>query len=617
MIAQEWPTPAACSMAITGMNVQRLAKWFASNRRGRLSVQLDRDAQVPSFRACVAIIAALYVLLRAPAALAADGTGNVASTSARPPGLQPLDWAIVAIYAVSTIALGVYFSRRQRSTQEYFIGSGNMNPLLIGVSLFATLLSTISYLSMPGEAAGKGPVHLLGLLSLPFVYLTVAVWIIPVYMRQRATSAYELLETRLGLSVRLLGATMFLALRLVWMTLLVYLAAKALADMMRVDPSWIPLIVIITGGVSLVYTSLGGLRAVVITDFMQTVLLYGGALLVIGTVTWNFGGFGWFPTTWQPNWDTQPIFSTDPKTRITVIGTILTLFIWYTATAGGDQVSVQRFMATRDTQAARRAFGTQLCVGAVVNLTLYVVGFALLGYYQAHPAELHVDLTVGNNADQLFPIFIADQLPLGISGLVVAAMFAAAMSSIDSGVNSITAVVMTDFLDRFGLKPQTEKGHVRVARLLAFGIGAVVVLGSSFVKYIEGNITVVTSKTVNLLTTPIFALFFFAMFVKRATPAGVCIGALFGTLTAAAIAFSGPLVYLLHAHAGVDPASFGVELISKTDPVTGDTWMTAEDPISFQWIGPVALAVNLITGYVASLLLPGGRRSNTRSPNVT
>ena len=524
--------------------------------------------------------------------------------SASTAGLKPLDWALITLYAASTIGLGIYFGRKQESTDEYFIGSGNMNPVLIGVSLFATLLSTISYLSIPGEAAGKGPVNLVGLLALPFIFLIVAVWIIPVYMKQRVTSAYELLEERLGLSVRLLGAAMFLTLRLVWMTLLVYLAAKALVDMMSLDGSWVPLVVLITGGVSLIYTSLGGMRAVVITDFMQTVLLFVGALLVIVVVTWDFGGFGWFPTAWHTNWDTQPFFSTNPKTRVTVVGTFLTTLTWYVATSAGDQTSVQRFMSTKDAHAARRALATQFTVGAVVGLTLYAVGFALLGFYEAHHESLRAGLNVKSNADRLFPTFIADQLPVGVSGLVVSAMFAAAMSSIDSGVNSITAVVMTDCLDRFGLKPKTEKGHVRVARLLALGIGTVVVLGSSFMKYIEGNITTVTNKTVNLLTTPIFALFFFAVFVRRASAVGVWIGAIFGTITAAAIAFSGPLVYFLYVQFGVDPARFGVELITRIDQATGATWMTAQDPISYQYIGPVALAVNIVVGYIACRLFP-------------
>jgi len=527
-----------------------------------------------------------------------------AAASADPTGLKFFDWLLIALYAASTIGLGFYFSRKQESTDEYFTGGRNMNPFLIGVSLFATLLSTISYLSMPGEAAGKGPVGLVGFLALPFIFLIVGLWIIPVYMKQRVTSAYELLEERLGLSIRLLGASMFLALRLVWMTLLVYLAAKALVDMMSVDASWVPLIVLITGSVALIYTSLGGLRAVVITDFMQTVLLFGGALLVIVTVTWDFGGFGWFPTTWHANWDDQPFFSTDPKERYTVVGMFLSTLTWYVATSAGDQTSVQRFMSTRDAKAARWALATQLAVGAVVGLTLYAVGFALLGYYEAHPVSLRAGLDLKDNADRLFPVYIADRLPVGVSGLVVAAMFAAAMSSIDSGVNSITAVVMSDYLDRFGLKPKTGKGHVRVARLLALGIGAVVVLGSTFMKYIEGNITAVTQKTVNLLTTPIFALFFFAIFVRRASAVGVWIGAIFGTLTAALIAFSGPLVYFLYLQFDIDPATFNVELITKADPITGETWTTAEDPISFQYIGPVALTVNIVVGYIACWVFP-------------
>ena len=576
-------------------------------------------------------------------------------------GLQAVDWLLIALYAIATIGLGVYFSRQQTNTDEYFVGSRNMNPVLIGVSLFATLLSTISYLSMPGEAAGKGPVVMIGLLALPLVFSVVALFLLPVYMKQRVTSAYELLEERLGLSVRLLGASMFLALRLVWMTLLVYLAAKAMTIMMGVDfwtihlanmtvasgrisdladsaaklPGFfrwedsqltittVPVVILFTGIVSLIYTSLGGLRAVVVTDFMQTILLFGGALLVLATVTYQFGGLGWFPTRWQPTWDTQPIFSFDPRTRVTAVGTVLSVFAWFVATMGGDQTTVQRFMATRDAAAAKRAVATQLCVATVVQLTLFLVGFALLAYFLKHSDQLPAGMQVKKNADFLFPRFISHHLPVGVSGLVVAAMFAAAMSSIDSGVNSITAVVQTDFLGRLGWKLKSERAQVRAAQLMAFGIGITVVLGSSLMKYIEGNITAVTNKTVNLLTTPIFALFFFALFVRWAKPLGVWIGAVFGVTTAAAIAFSGPLVVFLATQCGVDPGWFGVELLTHIDPATGiETTTTAvremnaetglaelvrRDPVSFQWIGPVALVVNISVGMLVSWFLPARR----------
>ncbi len=552
-------------------------------------------------------------------AATSTSTSATGSAAAKPTGLQAVDWALIVIYAASTIALGWYYSRRQKSTEEYFVGSGHMNPLLIGVSLFATLLSTISYLSMPGEALGKGPAFMATMLGLPFVFLIVGFVLLPVYMRQRVTSAYELLEVRLGLGVRMLGAVMFVSLRLVWMSLLIYLAGKAMTVMLGVHfEQDIPLlfgatlriteqelIVLATGFVAVVYTSLGGLRAVVITDLMQTILLFGGALFVIASVTIDYGGIGWFPTKWDPNWDTQPFFSFDPQTRVTVVGSMLTMIVWYVCTAGGDQVSVQRFMATRDAQAARRAYATQLVVAAIVGTTLGIVGFALLGYFRTNPGDLAADLDLKGDADHIFPYYIAYRLPVGVSGLVVAAMFAAAMSSLDSGVNSITAVVTTDFLDRFGLRPKSEKGHVRLAQVLAFTIGAVVVVGSTFMEYVPGNITAVTQKTTNLLTTPIFALFFFALFVPFARPAGVYIGAICGTATAALIAFSGPLVTWLATQHGVDPALFNVELITKIDVETGRQWLAAkQDPISFQWIGPMALLVNIVVGTLVSLVLP-------------
>lgn len=547
-------------------------------------------------------------------------------------GLAPIDWLIIVVYGIGTIFLGWYYSRQQSTEKEYFVGTGNMNPLLIGVSLFATLLSTITYLSLPGENLGKGPMYLLSLLAMPAIYLFVGYVLLPVYMKQRVTSAYELLEAKLGPEIRILGALMFVTLRLVWMSLLIYLTAKAMTTMLGVGDDRIPTIALVTGLVAVVYTSLGGLRAVVITDFLQTLLLFGGAWLVLATITWNLGGLSWIPTEWNPNWDVQPIFSTDPSTRVTLVGTLLGYFVWYTCTLGGDQTSVQRFMATEDARAARRALATQLLVNTAVTVTLALVGFALLGYFTAHPERLDSSISLANDADLIFPHFIAYHLPVGISGMVVAAMFAAAMSSVDSGVNSITAVVMTDLTGRPSNSQQASlatasadpsatsiesppsvaatgpaASHVAGARWMAFIIGAIVVAASSQMGAIPGNITEVTTKTANLLTTPIFALFFFALFVPFANPKGVMIGCFFGVTVASLIAFGGPLVLKLHTSWGIDPVSLGSELMSQTDSATGEVILSCRDPISFQWIAPVAITTNIIMGCIGSLIF----RSNT------
>lgn len=490
-----------------------------------------------------------------------------------------IDWFILFVYALSTIGMGWWVGRRQASTSEYFTGSGKMNPLLVGVSLFATLLSTITYLAIPGEVLGKGPAYLANYLAYPFVFIVVTGVLLPVYMKHKVTSAYELLEERLGLSIRLLAVAMFLALRLVWMALLVYLTSKALVVVMGLDDRYIPVVVVVTGIFAVTYTSVGGLRAVVVTDLMQTLLLYGGALLVIGTVTVKMGGFGWFPTEWQGNvWDHQPIFSLDPSVRVTLFGSVLTVFLWMVATAAGDQVSVQRFMATEDVASAKRAVAIQLTVGAVVGLTLGLVGMALLGFFSAHPEFLPVGKTLPEVADQIFPIFIADHLPPVVTGLVIAGLFAAAMSSIDSGVNSITAVVMTDLLGRFGRKPESERAQVRFSRWLAFGIGVTVVLLSSVVGRIPGNFMAITNKTVNLLSVPIALLFVFALFVRSVSTIGAWIGTVAGVTAAVLVAFSGSI--------------FGV------DPVTG------RDPVSFQYVPLAALVAGALAGWLGSLIFP-------------
>ncbi len=493
-----------------------------------------------------------------------------------PNPVAAVDWIVLAVYAGLTLWLGWFYGRRQTSTREYFVGGGRLNPLAVGVSLFATLVSTVSYLSVPGEIIAKGPVTLAQLVTLPVVYVVVAYWLLPAFMGRRVTSAYELLEVRLGAGARLLGASMFIILRVGWMSLVVYAAAVALTVMIGAGPEAVPAIVLVTAAVAVAYTSLGGLRAVVVTDCIQSTLLLSGALVVIGVVTVEMGGFGWFPTTWQANWDTQPLFSWNPATRVTAFGAVISTLTWYAATAGGDQVAIQRFMATTDLKAARRAYATQLIAITVVTVALALVGLALLGYFEAFPGELGAGLSLSDDGDHVFPYFIAQRLPTGIAGLVVAAMFAAAMSSVDSGVNSISAVVLTDFAPRLGKGGGDDATRLRLARWIAVGTGGLIVLGSFLMAIVPGNITETTSKTSNLLTTPIFGLFIFAMFVRRVRPVGAFVGTAAGIVAAALVAFSGPI--------------FGF------DPVTGG------DPVSFQWIAPISLLVQIAVGFLVSRL---------------
>lgn len=160
------------------------------------------------------------------------------------------------------------------------------------------------------------------------------------------------------------------------MSILVYLTARAITTMLNVGEEWILYIVLGTGSVAIVYTSLGGLRAVIMTDLIQTILLFGGAWLVIATISYYLGGVNWSLTKWDMNWDTQPFFSFDPSTRNTYVDTFPSVLIWYVATSYGDQVSIQRFMSTKDVKTARKSLAIQLIVSVVVSITLVLIGFA-------------------------------------------------------------------------------------------------------------------------------------------------------------------------------------------------------------------------------------------------
>jgi hypothetical protein len=258
------------------------------------------------------------------------------------------------------------------------------------------------------------------------------------------------------------------------------------------------------GLIAVAYTAMGGLRAVVVTDLFQFVILMGGALLTVLLVTVRMGGFGWLPTRWAAHWDRQPLFSWNLGTRATVVGALMATFC--------------------DVRAARRAFLTNLLANLIVGVVLAVVGFALLGFFAVNQHLIPDGKNLIADADYLFPRYIANCLPVGLAGLVVAGMFAAAMSSLDSGINSIVTVVTRDFVARS--RPQALPGEdttdstLRMAKYLVLAVGAAVVLLSSQMEQVPGNIVEVTNKTNGLFVGPLFGLFFMALFVRRATAFG-------------------------------------------------------------------------------------------------
>lgn len=493
------------------------------------------------------------------------------TSSGVPPGLGTFDLITVLLYLVVTFGIALVFSRQHGSTEEFYLGGRRMPWFAIGLSIIATLMSTISYLAVPGEMIKHGIGMLTMFLAIPFSMTVVLLLWVPFFMRLRLTSAYEYLEQRFSIEARLLAATLFVLMRLGWMGVVVFTSSKALARMLQgetvfnllsgvlgtsdpMDPEGqarlLYLLIALVGIFATVYTAVGGMRAVVWTDVMQFFVLFSGTLVTLGYVIYATGTG---PVTWfqqasevTAHHTSPPLFSLDLTVRVTVFGAVLHSFFWTICTHGSDQVVLQRYFSTSSAKAARRSYVLNAVADVSVGLLLALCGLALLAFYLQNESLLPGDLAAalrnptdpatGGKADDIFPFFIARQLPPGLGGLILAALIAAAMSSIDSGVNSVSAVISTDFFERFGGKEKGLVSDVALARLLTLFVGVAATAAAYGVTAIsEGsNIMELMAKGFNLFLGPLAALFFIGMFLPRCTSRSA-LPSVFGGIAVAAL----------------------------------------------------------------------------------
>lgn len=470
-------------------------------------------------------------------------------------GLHRLDYGIVLIYLLGTFAAGVYFSRQQHQGEDYFVAGRRMPWFAVGLSLIASLMSTVSYLATPGEVLQHGLALTLAWIALPLAFLVVNRLWIPFFMRLGVTSIYEYLEQRFGFATRLLGVGLFaLVLRFFWMATIVVTASRAVAQItypnlgqitsspLRLD-QWTLIVLVSVGGFATIYTMLGGIKAVIWTDVVQFIVLFAGLIITLTVVALDTGTgpIDWWQkttTSAQQGHEWPPLASWDITVRNTVLFTSLNLLCWYSCTFIGDQVAVQRYLTTPSVGAAVRGNIVNFVGEFFMMALLALCGMALLTYYldpqfQTEIANGISDPRNSSVADKVFPYFISNGLPVGMSGLVVAALFAVAMSSLDSGINSVSTVVTVDVFSRINPK-LTKEGELRIARILSLIVG----LGCAGLAWIllyipeKYNIIDITARTFNCALGPLGALFVSGMFLKRVGESAVIASTICGLLVA-------------------------------------------------------------------------------------
>ena len=446
--------------------------------------------------------------------------------------LNTLDLLMMAAYAGMMLGIAWRYARRNKTSEDYFVAGRNANPLVVGISMIAALFSSISFLTTPGELITYGPGLAWGMLHIPFTFVIVGYFIIPRIMRHKVTSGYELLEERFGPRVRMAASLLFVVSRLVWMAFIVFLSGKVLAGITGVP---LPYMLAAVGIITTAATAAGGIRAVMATDVVQFIFHIGSAVLVVAFVTYRLDGFSWWPRWGSPEltslqWPEVKVFSLNAFDRVTIVGALVQATLWWVCAATSDQMMIQRFLCTPDARSARRSFLSCLLGDGAFNLVLWIIGFAILGYFQ-HFAEQSPKPAVllSHQADDLFPHLISTVLPAGLRGIIIAALFSDIMQSLSGGISALGSALITDFKPVFARGVDDERQLTRRARLVGLFIGAAAIALSYAIAYVPGrNLFDVGYRLSGLFLGPLFVVFAMAFFVRIATPAGAWAALLVG-----------------------------------------------------------------------------------------
>ena len=379
--------------------------------------------------------------------------------------MAQLDIIILIAYVLLVTGFGCLFYRRSSDVEGFVVAHRRLPGWVVGLSIFGTYLSSISFLALPGKSYTSNWSAFVFSLSLPFAAWVAARWFIPLYRSTGDVSAYAYLERRFGLWARLYALVFYLLTQLARMGTIFFLVALAMEQLTGWD---LPTIIIVTGILVTLYTVVGGIEAVIWTDAVQSVILTLGALVSLATIVWLMpGGMGQiFDIASAADKDSLGSFELSFTEQGFWLVMLYGIFI-NLQNFGIDQSYIQRYQTARSLTDARRSVWIGAMTYIPVSALFLFLGTALFAFYQVNTELLPGELS----GDQVFPHFIVNQLPAGLTGLVIAALFAAAMSSADTSMNSSATLLMNDVYLRL-FKPQSPaERQVKFLRTITVILG--------------------------------------------------------------------------------------------------------------------------------------------------
>ncbi len=435
-----------------------------------------------------------------------------------------LNYAVLFAYLAAMVGIGVYFTNQNKSTDDFFRGGKSIPWWAAGCSIFATMLSSLTYTGIPSKAFAQDWVYFMGNMMIPIVAIFAVYVALPFYRRIDATSAYEYLEKRFNRGVRLFASASFTTFHIFRMAVVMSLTGLALAVATPLTPTQS---VLAMGFLSILYCTMGGIEAVIWTDTVQTFVLFGGAMVAMAMLIVGIDGglSGMFEAANNADkfrmvnlhWDAT---SSQLALWVVIVGGFGQNLSSYTA----DQAVVQRYMTTETQSLAARSIWTNAVLTIPASLIFFGLGTALFAFYQSHPEKLDPSIT----SDQIFPLFIAREMPVGLAGLIVAGIFAAAQSTVSTSMNSSATTVVTDFMKPLGIC-STDTGYLWAARLLTVLIG---ILGTfAALLFIDPEIKSLFDeflRVIGLFMGVLGGLFVLGTMTTRANGVGAIVGAIIG-----------------------------------------------------------------------------------------
>lgn len=459
-------------------------------------------------------------------------------------GLKLLDLIVIALYFSVLAWMGYFFSKRQKSTNDYFKGGGRVPWWAAGLSIFGTALSAITFMAIPAKTYSTDWSYFMLNMTIFLVAPIIVHLFIPFYRKLNITTAYEYLEVRFNLVVRLIGSLTFIIFQIGRMGVVLFLPSIALNVVTGID---IFVCIALMGVVSLIYTMMGGIEAVIWTDVMQVIVLLGGALLSLALMIFAIdGGFQTIIETSVAT-DKFNVFDLEwslkqPTVWVMLVGGMFASLTTY----GTDQTMVQRYLTTKTQKEANKSVWTNAILTIPATLIFFFAGTALFVFFKNFPAELNP--TFENN-DAIFPWYITSQLPTGIAGLLIAAIFAAAMSSLSSSMNSAATAYATDIHFRFNWNKNADK--LKLARKATLIIG---VIGTLFAFMMATwdikSLWDEFQKVLGLIIGGLGGVFLLGILSKRANALGVLIGLGASIIVQIFVGVYQPVHLLLYAATG-------------------------------------------------------------------